>query len=241
MCFPLVVGALGGASSLEARVQTAYNVDTPFDKQSVIAGHRCAMAIAFLHSSEVLVSSHSPMRAEGWTQPPLSPWLMLSGAPRVGRMCVHRQRRCMMQAHALNRRALITRTAIKACIPVQVWDRDMWIRTDTSVAVYEDRFRPGEQLYGTCVRATSPKMQERRDLQEQTLRRSTDAAAQHARRTLNKRLRRFWAQQDEYLSAEAAGEVAEPAAPPAELEHDAAAAFDTGAGEPWDGDVWQTR
>lgn len=87
---------------------------------------------------------------------------------------------------------------------MQVWDRDMWIRTDTSVAVYDDRFRAGEQLYGTCVRAPPSRLQERRDLQERSIQRSTEAAAQHVRHTAHRRLRRFWAEQDELLSPEAA-------------------------------------
>eukprot|EP00892_Ulva_mutabilis_P010639 jgi/Ulvmu1/7948/UM004_0181.1 len=120
----------------------------------------------------------------------------------------------------------------------KVWDRDMWIRTDTSADVYEDRFRPGEQLYGACVRPTSPRLQEQRDQQEHAVRRSSDAAAQHARRAQQKRLQRFWAQQDEYLSAEAGGEkvpqpeAAAAAQPPA--------AQDDSMWEGGGGNVWET-
>ena len=97
-------------------------------------------------------------------------------------------------------------------VPLQVWDRDMWIRTDTSEGVYEDRFRPGEQLYGTCVHAAPSWLQERRDAQEHSHRRSMDAAAENLQRAQQKRLRRFWARQDEYLAAEG-GEAVEGEGP----------------------------
>lgn len=90
---------------------------------------------------------------------------------------------------------------------VQVWDRDMWIRTDTGMEVYDDRFRPGEQLYGSCVRAPPSRVSEKRDMQERTAQRGTDAAAQNARRSLQKRLRRFWAEQDDYLSGGPGGDA----------------------------------
>lgn len=38
---------------------------------------------------------------------------------------------------------------------VQVWDRDLWIRTETDATAYADKFRPAEQLYAACIEPRS--------------------------------------------------------------------------------------
>ena len=66
---------------------------------------------------------------------------------------------------------------------VKVWDRDLWIRTETNPSAYKDKFRPGEQLFAACVTPRSSNVdflqfREKVDARDKT---REAAAATHAR------------------------------------------------------------
>jgi hypothetical protein len=83
---------------------------------------------------------------------------------------------------------------------MQVWDRDLWIRTETAPSAYEDKFRPAEQLYGACIEPRSNvDFVLRRNRQAASAKQKEDAAAKHAAKNERKKIESIIQWQGTYL------------------------------------------
>lgn len=84
---------------------------------------------------------------------------------------------------------------------VQVWDRDLWIRTETEPSAYNDKFRPAEQLYAACTEPRSDvDFVVRRNKQEASARQREAELAQKATENEHKKHAQLLERQEKLFS-----------------------------------------
>lgn len=88
-------------------------------------------------------------------------------------------------------------------VVVQMWDRDLWIRTETDTSAYNDKFRPAEQLYAACIEPRSNvDFVMRRNKQEIKAKSRETVAAQQARHVQQRRYNELVERQEKLLKGE---------------------------------------
>ena len=84
---------------------------------------------------------------------------------------------------------------------LQLWDRDLWIRTETNPRAYSDKFRPAEQLFAACVKPrSSVEFLQHRDKNDAGVKAKEAAEAAKARQAEKYRYQKLIQQQEKLLN-----------------------------------------